>query len=74
MKIEIEQLTFKCIIGILDFERVKKQKVIINLSFDYDFSKDNFIDYSEVANLVKKSMKKNKFKLLEDAVKTIKKF
>lgn len=73
MKIEIEQLTFKCIIGILDFERVKKQKVIINLSFDYHFSKDNFIDYSEVANLVKKSMKKNKFKLLEDAVKTIKK-
>ena len=43
MKIEIEQLTFKCIIGILDFERVKKQKVIINLSFDYDFGKDNFI-------------------------------
>ena len=73
MKIEIEQLTFKCIIGILDFERVKKQKVIINLSFDYDFSKDNFIDYSEVANLVKKSMKKNKFELLEDAVKIIKK-
>ena len=73
MKIEIEQLTFKCIIAILDFERVKKQKVIINLSFDYDFSKDNFIDYSEVANLVKKSMKKNKFELLEDAVKTIKK-
>ena len=73
MKIEIEQLTFKCIIGILDFERVKKQKVIINLSFDYDFSKDNFIDYSEVANLVKKSMKKNKLELLEDAVKTIKK-
>ena len=73
MKIEIEQLTFKCIIGILDFERVKKQKVIINLSFDYDFGKDNFIDYSEVANLVKKSMKKNIFKLLEDAVKTIKK-
>ena len=72
MKIEIEQLTFKCIIGILDFERVKKQKVIINLSFDYDFSKDNFIDYSEVANLVKKSMKKNKFELIEDAIKTIK--
>lgn len=72
MKIEIEQLTFKCIIGILDFERVKKQKVIINLSFDYDFSKDNFIDYSEVANLVKKTMKEHKFELLEDAIKTIK--
>lgn len=72
MKIEIEQLTFKCIIGILDFERVKKQKVVINLRFDYDFSKDNFIDYSEVANLVKKTMKEHKFELLEDAIKTIK--
>ena len=72
MKIEIEQLTFKCIIGILDFERVKKQKVIINLRFDYDFSKDNFIDYSEVANLVKETMKEHKFELLEDAIKTIK--
>lgn len=47
MKIDIENLEFKCIIGILDFERVKKQKVIINLSFDYDFGKDNFIDYSK---------------------------
>ena len=37
MKIDIENLEFKCIIGILDFERVKKQKVIINLSFEYDF-------------------------------------
>ena len=73
MKIEIEQLTFKCIIGILDFERVKKQKVIINLSFDYDFIKDNFIDYSEVANLVKKTMKEHKIELIEDAIKTIKK-
>lgn len=72
MKIEIEQLTFKCIIGILDFERVKKQKVIINLSFDYDFIKDNFIDYSEVANLVKKTMKEHKFELIEDAIKIIK--
>ena len=73
MKIEIEQLTFKCIIGILDFERVKKQKVIINLSFDYDFIKDNFIDYSEVANLVKKTMKEHKFELIEDAIKKKKK-
>ena len=56
MKIEIEQLTFKCIIGILILKRVKnkKKKVIINLSFDYDFSKDNFIDYSEVTKSCKK--------------------
>ncbi|MFX4281538.1 dihydroneopterin aldolase [Aliarcobacter butzleri] len=68
MIIDIENLTFKCIIGILDFERVKKQKVIINLSFEYNFSNDKFIDYAQVADLLKKTMKKEKFQLIEDAV------
>ena len=68
MKIEITDLTFNCIIGILDFERIKKQKVIINISFEYDFSKDLFIDYSEISTLVKKTMKEQKFLLLEDAI------
>ena len=68
MKIEISDLTFKCIIGILDFERTKKQKVIINISFEYNFSKDTFIDYSEITNLVKTTMKEKKFLLLEDAI------
>ena len=68
MKIEISDLTFKCIIGILAFERIKKQKVIVNISFEYNFSKDIFIDYSEISNLVKSTMKKEKFLLLEDAI------
>jgi len=68
MKIEISDLTFKCIVGILDFERIKKQRVIINISFEYDFSKDLFIDYSEISNLIKSTMKKEKFLLLEDAI------
>ena len=68
MKIEISDLTFKCIIGILDFERIKKQRVIINISFEYDFSKDFFIDYSEISNLIKSVMKKEKFLLLENAI------
>ena len=68
MKIEISNLTFKAIIGILDFERIKKQKIIINLSFEYDFSNDNFINYAQVANLVEKTIKKEKFLLLEDAI------
>ncbi|CAM3839276.1 dihydroneopterin aldolase [Arcobacter cloacae] len=68
MKIEISNLTFKCIIGILDFERIKKQKVVINLSFEYNFSNDDFINYATVAELVEKTMKKEKFLLLEDAI------
>ena len=68
MKIEINNLSFKCIIGILDFERIKKQKVIINCSFEYEFSKEFFIDYAEVSALIKTTMKKKNFFLLEDAI------
>lgn len=68
MKVEISNLTFKCIVGILDFERVKKQKVVINLSFEYDFENNSFIDYAEVSKLIEQGMKKEKFKLLEDAI------
>lgn len=68
MKIEISDLTFKCIIGILDFERIKKQKVIVDLSFEYNFSKDNFINYAEISALIEKTMKKEKFLLLENAI------
>lgn len=68
MKIYIQDLTFDCIIGILDFERKQKQKVIVNISFDYVYSKNYFIDYSKVSKYIKKKMIKKKFKLLEDAI------
>ena len=68
MKVEIKDLIFKCIIGILDFERVKKQKVVINVSFEYKFKKDVFIDYSEISSLIESQMKKKKFLLIEDAI------
>ena len=70
LQVNIDDLTFKCIIGILDFERKKKQKVILNISFKYFFYEDgsNFIDYSKVADFCEKSMKKEKFKLIEDAI------
>ena len=75
MKVLIEELTFKTILGILPFERVKKQKVIIDISFEYNFKKDSkeFIDYSEVSALVKKTMNKRKFELIEDAILTLEK-
>ena len=68
MKIKINNLTFKCIIGIFDFERIKKQRVILNISFEYEFTKDFFIDYAEVSTLLKSTMKTQKFLLLEDAI------
>ena len=68
LKINIKELTFKCIIGILPFERKEKQRVVINVSFNYIYKKDYFIDYSEVSDFIKKQMKKKKFELLEEAI------
>ncbi len=75
MKIYIENLNFNCIIGILDFERKKKQKVIIDISFKYTYkNRKTFIDYSEISKNIEKIMKKRKFKLLEEAIIFIENF
>ncbi len=67
MKIFIEDLKFFCIIGILDFERHKEQEVIINLSIEYAY-KDDFINYADVVNIIKTTMKNKKYLLIEDAL------
>jgi len=72
MKIQIKELRFKCIIGILPKERINEQEVIIDTSFIYAYEKDSFIDYSLVANDIKNIMINKKFELLEDALLFIK--
>jgi len=75
MKIYINKLTFNCIIGILDFEREKEQKVVIDISFKYNYKNPNsFIDYSIISKKIEKIMKKKKFELLEDAIIYIEKY
>ena len=70
MKIYVEDLRFRCIIGILDFERKNEQDVIVNLEIDYDFV-STFINYADVVELIKSTMKTNKFLLIEDALQTL---
>ncbi|WP_345992356.1 dihydroneopterin aldolase [Sulfurimonas sp. HSL-1716] len=67
MKIYIEDFRFSCIIGILDFERETPQDVVINLELEYEFRSD-FINYADIAELVRSAMQEKKFKLLEDAL------
>ena len=64
IKIHLKNLRFKCIIGLLECERIKKQKVKINLSL----KADEFIDYAELAELLKTQMKKQKFYKIEDGL------
>lgn len=68
--INIEELTFETIIGILPKERIEPQKVIIDLSFNYlfDSSKNDFIDYSKVVELIKQTFHTQKFELIEEGL------
>ncbi len=68
MTIHIEDLTFDVIIGLLDFERDKPQRVIINLEANYDYSDDKFIDYADMVLLMQNKLKEARYKLLENAL------
>ena len=71
MTIHIEDLKFQCIIGILDFERVTPQDVIINLTCQYNYENE-FINYANIVDLIKKTMILNKFELIEEAILSLK--
>jgi len=71
LKIEIKNLSFKAIIGILDFERVTPQRVIIDIILEYSYIKDNFIDYVTVKDIAKKTVIEGEFQLLEEAIEQI---
>lgn len=70
MRIYIEELEFQTIIGILDFERITPQNLIINLSIDYNYT-DSYINYAEVCEFIKEHTIKSKFLLLEEALETL---
>ena len=71
MTIHIEELSFECIIGILDFERIKKQKVIVDLQIDYEYTNNFFINYAEVISLIENEMINKKYELLETALNAL---
>jgi dihydroneopterin aldolase len=68
MTIHIEDLTFEVIIGLLDFERDRPQRVIINLEASYDYSDNAFIDYADMVLLIQNELKGKRYELLENAL------
>ena len=72
MIIHIEALTFDVIIGLLDFEREKPQRVIIDVEASYDYESKNFIDYADMVVLIQNKLKEKRYELLEDALLGIK--
>jgi len=70
-KIIISNLKFLAIVGILEKERLLPQQVIANIEIDYEKYDERFINYAEVVNLIEKSMKNEKYLLLEEALEDI---
>lgn len=67
MTIHIEDLRFKCIIGLLEFERHTPQEIIVDLELDYDYT-DTYINYAELAECIKTDLQEKKYELLETAL------
>ncbi|AJC85687.1 dihydroneopterin aldolase [Campylobacter sp. RM16704] len=58
-------LEFKCIIGLLDFERIQEQKVFLKL----EAKSKKFLDYAKLCIRIEKIYKKKKFKTIEKSLK-----
>ena len=71
MTIEIEALTLSAIIGILDFERVTPQTVVVDLSLEYAYQEHQFINYADIVQQIETLIKKECYLLLEEALKDI---
>ncbi len=69
MRIHIEDLAFDAVIGILDSERERPQRVVVELEADYRYENaQNYLDYAAMAEHVKSLFVQRKFHLLEEAL------
>lgn len=60
----IKDYEFETIIGLLEFERIRSQKVRINV----EFQSSDFIDYVEVINFIESIYDEHKFKTVENSL------
>ena len=74
MTIEITDLEFDTIVGLLDFERTTPQRVRIDCAIEYVYrdagkiQSNTFIDYALVVEHIQREMHTHHFLLLEDAL------
>ncbi len=70
ISIIIKDFEFDTIIGVLDFERVKPQKVVVNLEIAYEYDGE-YLDYAKVSEIIKNILQTKKFEILEDSLNYI---
>jgi dihydroneopterin aldolase len=72
MTIHIKALEIDAIIGLLDFERITAQKIIIDLEASYTYTEGVFINYADLALFIETQIIQEKYELLEDALLDLK--
>jgi len=72
MTIHIEALTLNVIIGLLEFERKQKQRLIVDVTVDYAYADGVFIDYAVMVEQIEATLHTHRYLLLEEALLGIK--
>jgi FolB domain-containing protein len=77
-RIHIRDLTVRCIVGINDWEREKKQDVIINLTLWADLEKacagdsiENTVNYKTLKNRIVEMIERSEFQLIERMAESV---
>ncbi|MFP6057696.1 dihydroneopterin aldolase [Helicobacter pylori] len=70
--VHIHNLVFETILGILEFERLKPQKISVNLDLFYtQLPNKAYLDYIKIQELIQKMMQEKQYLLIEDALKDL---
>ncbi|GAA7574885.1 dihydroneopterin aldolase [Helicobacter pylori] len=70
--VHIHHLVFETILGILEFERLKPQKISVNLDLFYtELPNKAYLDYMEIQEIIQNTMREKQYFLIEDALKDL---
>ncbi|WP_181227106.1 FolB domain-containing protein [Helicobacter pylori] len=70
--IHIHNFVFETILGILEFERLKPQKISVDLDLFYtELPHRAYLDYIKIQELIQKMMQEKQYLLIEDALKDL---
>ncbi|WQZ90225.1 FolB domain-containing protein [Helicobacter pylori] len=70
--VHIHNFVFEAILGILEFERLKPQKICVNLDLFYtQLPSKAYLDYMEIQEIIQNTMREKQYLLIEDALKDL---
>ncbi|TPH33002.1 FolB domain-containing protein [Helicobacter pylori] len=70
--VHIHNFVFETILGILEFERLKPQKISVDLDLFYtQLPHRAYLDYIKIQEIIQKMMQEKQYLLIEDALKDL---